>query len=105
MWPDPGAAQLAAARRAWTVRERLRLAEELRDRAFDLAWAALREREEAVGRLDELSRARFVLRRLYPEMAEARLDEVMDQLAAARSRGTWPGFVPPESFVRAGGRP
>ena len=98
MWPDPGAAELAAARRAWTVRERLQLAEELRDLAFDLAWSALREREEAVGRLDELSRARFVLQRLYPEMTDARLAEVMDQLAARRAEGTWTGFTPPASF-------
>lgn len=98
MWPEPGAAELAAARRAWTAHERLQLAAELRDRAFDIAWAALREREDAAGRLDELARARFVLQRLYPEMAEAWLDEVTAELAARRSEGTWSGFTPPASF-------
>lgn len=105
MWPDPGAAELAAARRTWTARERMRLAAELRDRAFDLAWAALREREEAVGRLDELARARFVLQRLYPEMAGPRLDEVVAQLEIHASRGDWPGFDPPAWFQEARDRP
>ncbi|MCU0505352.1 MAG: hypothetical protein MUE82_06195 [Chloroflexi bacterium] len=103
MWPDPGAAELEEARRAWTVDERLALAAELRDRAFDLAWAAVREREEREGRLTDLDRARFVLSRLYPEMIGPRLEEVMSILAAAQAIDAWRGFTPPESFIRAGG--
>lgn len=105
MRPDPGRAELAAARRDWTAAERLVLAAELRDRAFDLAWAALREREAVAGRLDDLERARFVLSRLYPELAGRRLDEIMEALASGQARGTWRGFTPPASFVRAGGLP
>jgi hypothetical protein len=103
MRPDPGRTELAVARRDWSVRERLALAAELRDRAFDIAWAALREREAAAGRLDDLERARFVLSRLYPELAGPRLDDIMASLAARRARGAWNGFTPPESFLRAGG--
>ena len=105
MRPDPGRAELARARRGWTAVERLALAAELRDRAFDLAWAALREREGVGGRLDDLERARFVLGRLYPELAGPRLDEIMGSLATRQARGAWNGFAPPESFVRAGGMP
>jgi hypothetical protein len=105
MRPDPGRAELARAREGWTVVERLALAAELRDRALDLAWAALREREGVAGRLDDLERARFVLLRLYPELAGPRLVEIMRALAARQARGAWNGFSPPESFVRAGGRP
>jgi hypothetical protein len=103
MRPDPGRAELVAARRDWTAVERLALAAELRDRAFDLVWAALRESEAVAGRLDDLERARFVLSRLYPDLAGGRLDEIMAALASRQARGTWHGFTPPESFVRAGG--
>lgn len=105
MRPDPGCAELSAARRDWTTAERLALAAELRDRAFDLAWAALRERETVLGRLDDLERARFLLSRLYPGLAGPRLDDIMGSLAARQARGAWNGFTPPDSFVRAGGIP
>ncbi len=98
MRPDPGRAELAAARASWTVAERLALAAELRDRSFDLAWASLREHEARAGRLDDLARARFVLQRLYPELGGPRLDEIIEILAARREQGTWQGFVPPPSF-------
>ena len=103
MRPDPGRAELEAARRNWTAVERLALAAELRDRAFDLAWAALRERESVVGRLDDLERARFIRARLYPELAGRQLADVMGALARRQARGTWRGYMPPASFVRAGG--
>jgi hypothetical protein len=102
---EPGSAELAATRRDWTSDERLRLAAELTERAFDIAWAALRERESEVGRLDELDRARFILSRLYPEMRGPRLDGVLVDLAARRAAGSWAGFVPPASFAATGGLP
>ena len=105
MRPDPGRVDLDAARRGWTASERLALAAELRDQAFDLAWAALREREAAVGRLDDLERACFILARLYPELAGQQLADVMEALARRQAQGTWRGFAPPASFVRAGGLP
>jgi len=104
MRPDPGRDELAAARHGWTAAERLALAAELRDRAFDLAWAALREREAAVGRLGDLERARFILSRLYPGMRGPRLDAVVADLAARRAAGSWAGFSPPASFLAGGGR-
>ena len=105
MRPDPGARELAVARLGWTASERLALAAELRDLAFDLAWASLREHEARVGRVPDLDRARFVLLRLYPELAGPRLDEVTGALADRLADGTWRGFRPPASFVRAGGLP
>jgi hypothetical protein len=105
MRPDPGRTELAAARRGWTAAQQLALAAELRDRSFDIAWAALREREAAAGRFDDLERARFVLSRLYPELAGPRMDDIMGSLAMRQARGMWGGFTPPESFVRAGGLP
>jgi hypothetical protein len=102
---EPGSAELAAARRDWTAYERLKLSAELSERAFDIVWAALREFEAKAGRLDELERARFILSRLYPEMRGPRLDGVLDDLAARRAAGSWTGFVPPASFVAAGGLP
>lgn len=103
MRPDPGRAELAAARRSWTAAERIALATELRDRAFDLAWAALRDHEAGAGRLDDVERARFILGRLYPELAGPRLDEITGILAARREQGTWDGFVPPPWFRSSGG--
>jgi len=105
MRAEPGSAELAATRRDWTADERLRLAAELSGRAFDIAWAALREREAEVGRLDELDRARFILSRLYPEMRGPRLDGVLSDLAARQTAGSWSGFAPPESFREDGGLP
>ncbi len=102
---EPGSAELAATRRDWTSSDRLRLAAELTERAFDIVWAALRERESEVGRLDDLERARFILSRLYPEMRGPRLDGVLADLAARRAAGSWSGFAPPGSFREGGGLP
>jgi hypothetical protein len=102
---EPGSAELAETRRDWTSSERFRLAAELTERAFDIAWAALRERESEVGRLDELERARFILSRLYPGMRGPRLDGVLADLAARRAAGSWSGFTPPASFHEGGALP
>jgi hypothetical protein len=102
---DPGSAELAAARRGWTATERLQLQAELTERAFDIAWASLREREAVLGRMSELQRARFILSRLYPELVGPRLDAVMAELSARQAAGSWDGFTPPRSFRAGGGIP
>jgi hypothetical protein len=35
---------------------------------------------------------------MWPDPGAARLDEVVAELAARRSEGTWSGFTPPASF-------
>jgi hypothetical protein len=45
--------------------------------------------------MTELARARFLLRRLYPELEGDRLDGVMRQLEAEWQAGTWTGFRRP----------
>jgi hypothetical protein len=100
MHPDPGRAELAATRRAWTPVQRVGLAAELREQAVAVVWAGLREREAALGRLDNLERARFVLSRLYPTLRGPRLDAILADLAARQAAGSWAGFTPPPSFAK-----
>jgi hypothetical protein len=83
----------------------MKLQAELTERAFDIAWAGLREREAVTGRMSDLERARCILARLYPEMIGARLEWVIADLEACQKAGTWNGFAPPRSFREGGGRP
>jgi hypothetical protein len=91
MRPDPGReiqlAVIATMDQAARGRERLRLSE--RERL--LAWA----QADAAGPTTELERAEFLLRRLHPEMAEASLQQILEQLARAYVDGTWTGFERP----------
>jgi len=100
MHPDPGRAELEATRRAWTPVQRVGLAAELREQAVAVVWAGLREREAALGRLDNIERARFILSRLYPTMRGPRLDAILADLAARQAAGSWAGFAPPPSFAQ-----
>ena len=69
--------------------ERMRLHTELYLQAFDLVWA----QADAAGPMTELERARFLLRRLYPDFEGPRLKSIMTRLAAEWDAGTWTGFV------------
>ncbi len=69
--------------------ERMRLHTELYLQAFDLVWA----QADAAGPMTELERARFLLRRLYPDFEGPRLELIMTRLAAEWDAGTWTGFV------------
>lgn len=62
--------------------------------AFVLVWAQL-DRAEVAGRMTDVERARFLLRRLYPDLEGARLDGIIDRLAAEWTAGTWSGFRRP----------
>jgi hypothetical protein len=91
MRPDPGrdiqVAILTAMDPEARQRERTRLSE--RERL--LAWT----QADAAGPRNEMERAESLLKRLHPEMSEASLRQIMDQLADAASTGAWHGFKRP----------
>lgn len=67
---------------------RMRLHSRLYRQAFDLVWA----QADRAGEMTELERARFLLRRLYPDLEGPRLASIMSRLAAEWDAGTWTGF-------------
>lgn len=69
-----------AGRRA--VHERLRAAARVR------VWA----QADRAGPMTELERARFLLRRLYPDLEGPRLEAIMARLESGWADGTWHGF-------------
>ena len=56
--------------------------------AFEMVWAAA----DRAGPMTELERARFLLRRLYPDLEGPRLEAIMARLEAEWAAGTWNGF-------------
>lgn len=90
------ALDLAQARLDERVREagpdgRMRLHDVMYRQAFALAWA----QADRAGAMTELERARFLLRRLYPDLEGPRLDAIMDRLEREWRAGTWTGFRHP----------
>ncbi|HVL54216.1 MAG TPA: hypothetical protein VM344_08120 [Vitreimonas sp.] len=79
--------------RATPPTERLALVARLRLDAIRIAWAA----SDTSGPMTELERARFLLRRLYPDFEGTRLEELMSRLEAEWRAGTWTGFRRPPS--------
>jgi hypothetical protein len=75
---------------------RMRLQAEMYRQAFDLVWA----QADRAGEMTELERARFLLRRLYPDLEGPRLDAIMDRLEADWRIGAWTGLTRPRP-VRA----
>ena len=63
----------------------------LRANGFARVWA----QADRAGEMTELERARFLLRRLYPDLEGPRLDSIMERLAAEWAAGTWMGFRRP----------
>jgi hypothetical protein len=61
--------------------------------AFEFVWAAA----DRAGPMTELERARFLLRRLYPDLEGPRLDAIMARLESGWADGTWRGFRRPGS--------
>ncbi len=86
---DPLKAQLDERVREAGARERMLPQTELYLQAFDLVWA----QADAGGPMTELERARFLLRRLYPDFEGPRLESIMTRLAAEWDAGTWTGFI------------
>jgi hypothetical protein len=46
--------------------------------------------------MTEVERARFLLRRLFPELDGPRLDAIVDDLEREWRAGTWTGFRRPD---------
>lgn len=67
---------------------RMRLHDSMYRQAFDLVWA----QADRAGSMTELERARFLLRRLYPDLEGPRLDAIMGALETEWQAGTWTGF-------------
>ena len=63
--------------------------------AFAHVWAAA----DRAGPMTPLDEARFVLRRLYPDLEGTRLEAIMAELAARFEDGSWTGFRRPLSEV------
>lgn len=70
---------------------RMRLHVEMYRLAFAQVWAAADRAEP----MTELERARFLLRRLYPDLEGPRLESIMARLGADWEAGTWTGFRRP----------
>ncbi|MEX1170727.1 MAG: hypothetical protein WEE50_11350 [Chloroflexota bacterium] len=78
--------------RATPPAERMRLHVEMYRLAFAQVWAAA----DRAGPMSELERARFLLRRLYPDLEGPRLESIMLRLGAEWEAGTWTGFRRPQ---------
>lgn len=68
--------------------------------AFQLVWA----QADRAGEMTEIERARFLLRRLYPDLEGPRLEAIMAALEAEWAAGTWTGFRRPAEASPTGGR-
>jgi len=77
--------------RATPAPHRMQLHVEMLERAFAQVWAAA----DRAGPMTELERARFLLRRLYPDLEGPRLESIMARLEAEWAAGTWTGFRRP----------
>ena len=64
----------------------------LRAKGFARVWA----QADRAGAMTELERAKFLLRRLYPDLEGERLEVIMACLEAEWVAGTWTGFVRPD---------
>jgi hypothetical protein len=63
----------------------------LRANGIARVWAQV----DRAGPMSELETARFVLRRLYPDLEGPRLESIMTRLTDEFEAGTWTGFVRP----------
>lgn len=70
---------------------RMRLHDDMYRMAFVLVWA----QADRAGEMSELERARFLLRRLYPDLEGPRLNTIMARLGADWDSGAWTGFRRP----------
>jgi hypothetical protein len=65
----------------------------MRAKGVARVWAAA----DRAGPMTPLEQARFVLRRLYPDLEGQRLESIMADLAAGFEVGSWTGFSRPSS--------
>ena len=90
---DLAQAQLDERVRAAGAQGRMRLHGEMYRQAFRLVWA----QADRAGEMTELERARFLLRRLYPDLEGPRLESIMRRLSDEFAAGTWTGVTRPGS--------
>lgn len=64
----------------------------LRANGIARVWA----QADRAGPMTEVERARFLLRRLYPDLEGPRLDAIIDRLDGEWRAGTWTGFRRPD---------
>lgn len=72
--------------------------ERLKAKGFARVWAQADRAEP----MTELERARFLLRRLYPDLEGPRLDAIMARLEGEWQAGTWTGFRRPDRSPAGG---
>jgi hypothetical protein len=82
---------LDARLRSATLAERRALHLRLRDNGVARVWAQV----DRAGPMTALETARFVLRRLYPDLEGPRLESIMRRLTDEFAAGTWAGFARP----------
>jgi hypothetical protein len=88
---DRGQQALDARLRSASLEQRRVLHARLRAHGIARVWAQVDRAEP----MTELETARFVLRRLYPDLDGPRLESIMDRLAAEFAAGTWSGLQRP----------
>lgn len=96
---DVAQARLDERLRAVGSVERMLLHDRLHRNAIALLWA----QADRAGPMTEVERARFLLRRLYPELEGPRLDAIIDRLDREWRAGTWTGFHRPDQPAREPG--
>ena len=89
---DQAQAQLDERVRASAPNDRMLLHDRLYRDAFTLVWA----QSDRAGAMTEVQRARFLLRRLYPDLEGPRLDAIIECLDREWRAGTWTGFRRPD---------
>lgn len=72
--------------------ERRRVHARLRANGIARVWA----QADRAGPMTEVERARFLLRRLYPDLEGPRLDGIIARLDREWRAGTWTGFRRPD---------
>lgn len=77
--------------RATSPTDRMRLQWQLVQDARRLVWA----QADRAGPMSEIERARFLLRRLYPDLEGPRLEQIIRCLEVEWVAGTWNGFRRP----------
>jgi hypothetical protein len=91
MRADPGQAALDGRVAASSVAERVAWVATMRRAAHMIVW----QQADALGIIDPVEQAEFLLRRLYPNESEAWFESVVSRLRAAHEGGTWSGFKRP----------
>lgn len=89
---DQAQARLDERLRDGRAADRLLLHERMYRDGYRLLWA----QADRAGPMTEVERARFLLRRLYPELEGPRLDAIIDRLEGEWRAGTWTGFRRPD---------